>query len=101
MTHDHSLKGTEGLLSTYRHHRHRQLGLFEDLIVFRILGERRKLREPRPHSTGLRISGGEKIPSTLLVLPRIAGKVIPNPVEVHTLPACHQPFGDRSLNVEV
>src|SRR5260370_7530578 len=101
MTHDHSLKGTEGLLSTYRHHRHRQLGLFEALIVFRILGERGKLSEPRPHSTGWRISGGEKIPSSLVGLTRIAGKVIPNPVEVDTLPACHQPFGIRSMKVEV
>src|SRR5260370_32888757 len=66
-----------------------------------MLGERRKLREPRPHSTGLRISGGEKIPSSLVGLTRIAGKVIPNPVEVDTLPACHQPFGIRSMKVEV
>src|ERR1700733_15498939 len=60
MTHDHSLLGTEGLLSTNRHHWHRQLRLFEDLIVLRILREGCELREPCPHSTRLRISGSKK-----------------------------------------
>src|SRR5580704_11495146 len=59
MTHDHSLQGTEGLLSANRHHRHRQLRLFEDLIILRILRESSELREPGPHSTRLSISGGK------------------------------------------
>src|SRR5882672_11239389 len=101
MPHDHSLEGTEGLLSPYRHHRHSQLGLFEDLVVLRILGERGKLREPGPHSTWLRVSGGKEISGGLVRLTRIAGKVVPYPVEVNTLPACHQPFCVRSMEVEV
>ena len=57
MPHDHGLEGAKRLLPTYRHHRHRQLRLFEDLVVLRILGESRKLREPCPHSTWLPLPG--------------------------------------------
>src|SRR6267143_3019754 len=101
MTHDHCLEGAEGFLSTHCHHRHCQLRLFEDLVVLRILGERGKLREPSPHSTRLRVSGGKEISGGLVRLTRIAGKVVPYPVEVNTLPACHQPFCVRSMEVEV
>src|SRR6202030_2940156 len=82
MTHDHSLQGTEGFLSTNRHHRHRQLGLFENLIIFRILRERGELREPCPHATRLSISSGKEIPGVLVRLPRIGGKVVPYPVKI-------------------
>src|SRR6266853_3162070 len=101
MTHDHSLQGTEGLLSTYRHDGHSQLRFFEDLIVLRILGERSKLSEAGPHSAWLRVSGGKEISGDLVRLTSIAGKVIPNSVKVDTLPACHQPFRVRSMEVEV
>src|SRR5690242_2860934 len=100
MTHDHSLHGTEGLLSTYRHHRHRQLRLFENL-VFGILGERSELSEAGPHSAWLRVGGGKEISGGFVRLTRIAGKITPYPVEVDALPACHQPFGIRSMEVEV
>src|SRR5438132_14337981 len=101
MTHDHRLEGAKRLLPTYRHHRHRQLRLFEDLVVLRILGESRKLREPGPHSTWLRVSSGKKISGDLVRLTSIAGKVIPYSVKVDTLPPCHQPFCIRSMEVEV
>src|SRR6266853_6955523 len=101
MTHDHSLQGTEGLLSTYRHHRHRYLRLFENLVVFGIPGERSKLSEAGPHSAWVRVSGGKEISSDLVRLTAIAGKVIPYSVKVDTLPACHQPFRVRSMEVEV
>src|SRR5882672_6840117 len=101
MPHDHSLEGTEGLLSPYRHHRHSQLGLFEDLVVLRILGERGKLREPGPHSAWLRVCGGKEIPGGLVRLTRITGKVIPYSVKVDTFPTCHQSFRIRSMEVEV
>src|SRR6266481_7025951 len=101
MTHDHSLERTEGLFSAYRHHRHSQLGLFEDLIVLRILGERGKLREPSPHSTWLRLRSSKEISVSLVGLTRIAGEVVPYPVQVDTLSACHQPFRIRSMEVEM
>src|SRR5438477_10730318 len=101
MAHDYSLQRTEGLFSPYRHHRHGQLGLFEDLIVLRILGESGKLREPGPHSTWLRVSGGKEISGGLVRLSRIAGKVVPYSVKVDTLAARHQPFCIRSMEVEV
>src|SRR5882762_5229938 len=101
MTHDHCLEGAEGFLSTHCHHRHRQLRLFEDLVVLRILGERGKLREPSPHSTRLRVSSSKEISGGLVRLTRIAGKVVPYPVKIDTLPACHQPFRIRSMEVEV
>src|SRR5207249_5128172 len=101
MTHDHCLEGTEGLLSTHRHHRHCQLRLFEDLVVLGILRERGKLREPGAHSTWLRVSGRKEISGGLVRLTRIAGKVIPYPVKVDTLSACHQPFRIRSMEVKV
>src|SRR5579872_4723428 len=101
MTHDHCLKRTEGLLSPDRHHRHRQLGLFEDLVVLRILRERGKLREPGSHSPWLRVSRGKKISGGFVWLTRITGKVIPYPVKVDTLPACYQAFRVRSMKVEV
>src|SRR6266568_2039701 len=86
MTHDHRLEGAEGLLSTYRHHRHRQLHLLENLVVLRILGECGKLREPCPHSTRLRVGGRKEISGGLVRLTRVAGKVVPYPVKVDTLP---------------
>src|SRR6202165_2062532 len=101
MTHDHSLEGTEGLLSTHRHHRHGQLRLVEDLVVLCILGKRGKLRESGPHSTWLRLSGDKEISGGLVRLTRIAGKVVPYPVKVDTLPTCHQPLRIRSMEVEV
>src|ERR1700737_3655701 len=101
MTHDHSLERTEGLLSTYRHHRHSELRLFEDLVVLRILSECGKLREPGPHSTWLRVSGGKEISGGLVRLTRIAGKVVPYPVKVNTLPPCPHPLRIRSMEVEV
>src|SRR5260370_25082567 len=101
MTHDHSLKGTEGLLSTYLHPRHSELRLFEGLIVLRILGERGKVLEGGPNASWLRVSGGKEVSGGLVWLPRIAGKVIPYPVKIDTFPACHQPFGIRSMKVEV
>src|SRR5689334_12975989 len=101
MPHDHSLEGAKRLLPTYGHHRHRQLRLFEDLVVVCILGESRKLREPGPHSAWLRVSGGKEISSGLVGLTWIAGKVIPYPVKVDTLPACYKPFRIRSMEVEV
>src|SRR6266581_640109 len=101
MPHDYGLEGAKRLLPTYRHHRHRQLRLFEDLVVLRVLGESRKLREPGPHSTGLRVSGGIEISGGLVRLARIGGKVVPNPVTVNKLPASHQPFRIRSMEVEV
>src|SRR5882724_570796 len=101
MTHDHSLEGAKGLFSTYRHYRHSQLRLFEDLVVLRILGERGKLREPGPHSAWLRVCGGKEIPGGLVRLTRITGKVIPYSVKVDTFPTCHQSFLIRSMEVEV
>src|SRR5437660_10496121 len=101
MTHDHSLHGTEGLLSTYRHHRHSQLRFFTDPVVLCVLRERRKLSEPGPHPARLRISGGKEISGGVVRLTRIAGKVIPYPVKVDTLSACHQPFRVRSTEIEV
>src|ERR1700746_1356355 len=88
MPHDYGLGGTKRLLPTYRHHRHHELRLFENLIVFGILGERSKLSEPGPHSTWLRVSSGKEISSGLVRLTRIRRKVIPYPVKVDTLPAC-------------
>src|SRR5208283_3046947 len=101
MTHDHSLQGTEGLLSADRHHGHSQLRLFENLVVLRILGERGKLREPSSHSPGLRIGSGKKISGGFVWLTRIRRKVIPYPVKVDALSACHQPFRIRSMKVEM
>src|SRR5260370_30821890 len=101
MPHDYGLEGAKRLLPTYRHHRHRQLRLFEDLVVLRILGESRKLREPGPHSTWLRVSSGKKISGGFVRPTWIARKVIPYSVKVDTLPACHQPFFIRSMEVEV
>src|SRR5580704_16050708 len=101
MTHDHSLQGTEGLLSADRHHRHSQLRLFEDLVVPRILGERGKLGEPGSHSPWLRISRGKEISGIFVWLTRIGRKVIPYPVKVEALTACHQPFRIRSVKVEM
>jgi hypothetical protein len=75
--------------------------LLENLVVFGILGERSKLSEASPHSTRLRVSGGKEISGGLVRLTRIAGKIIPYPVKVDTLPACHQPFRIRSMEVEV
>jgi len=89
VTHDHGLKRTEGFLSADCHHGHRQLGAFEDLVVFRILGEGGKLCEPGPHSTRLRISRGKEVSGGLVWLTRIARKVIPYSVKVDTLPARH------------
>src|SRR6266436_3055598 len=77
MPHDYGLEGAKRLLPTYRHHRHRQLRLFEDLVVLRILGESRKLREPGPHSTWLRVSRGKEISGGFVGPTWIAGKVIP------------------------
>jgi hypothetical protein len=65
MTHDHSLEGTERLLPIYGDNRHGQLGLFEDLVVLRILRECGKLREPGPNSTWLRICCGKEISGVL------------------------------------
>ena len=90
MTHDDGLKGTEGLLSTYGQNRHSQLGLFEYLIVFRILRECGKLREAGPHSTGLRVSGSKEISGGLVWLTRIGRKVIPYPVKVKYAPGLPQ-----------
>src|SRR5437667_11765822 len=101
MPHDYGLEGAKRLLPTYRHHRHRQLRLFEDLVVLRILGESRKLSEPGPHPARLRISGSKEISGGVVRLTRIAGKVIPYPVKVDTLSACHQPFRVRSTEIEV
>src|SRR6266702_400972 len=101
MTHDHSLEGAEGLLSTYRHHRHRQLRLFENLVVLRILRESGKLREPGPHSTWLCVSGSKNISGGFVRFAWVGGKVVPNPVKVNTLPASHQAFRIRSMEVEV
>src|SRR5437879_11723224 len=101
MTHNHSLQRTEGLLSTYRHHRHCQFRLFEDLIVLRILRESGKLREPGSHSTRLRVSGGKEISGGLVRLPSIGRKVIPTPVKVDTFPTRHRPFRTGSTKVEV
>src|SRR5207253_11478309 len=92
MPHDYGLEAAKRLLPTYRHHRHRQLRLFEDLVVLSILGESRKLREPSPHSTWLRVSSGKKISGGFVGLTWIAGKVIPYSVKVDTLPPRHQPF---------
>jgi hypothetical protein len=53
---------TEGFLSANRHHRHRQLRLFEDLVILRILRKGGELREPGPHSTRLRnVAGSTKL----------------------------------------
>src|SRR5258707_7300522 len=101
MPHDYGLEGAKRLLPTYRHHRHRQLRLFEDLVVLRILRESRKLREPGPHSTWLRVSGGKEISGVFVGLTGISGKVIPYPVKIDTLSACHQPFRVRSTEIEV
>src|SRR3984893_17743658 len=101
MPHDYGLEGAKRLPPTYRHHRHRQLGLFEGLVVLRILGESRKLREPGPHSTRLRVRSGKKISGDFVGPTWIAGKVIPYSVKVDTLPARHQPFCIRSIEVEV
>src|ERR1700722_4050749 len=101
MPHDYGLEGAKRLLPAYRHHRNRQLRLFEVLVVLRILGESRKLREPGPHSTWLRVSGSKKISGGFVGLTWIAGKVIPYSVKVDTLPARHQPFCIRSTEDEV
>src|SRR5258708_21829637 len=101
MRDDYGLEGAKSLLPTHRHHSHRQLRLCEDLVVLRILGESRKLREPGPHSTGLRVSGGKKNSGGFVGPTWIAGKVIPYSVKVDTLPARHQPFCIRSMEVEV
>src|SRR5437879_4875763 len=101
MTHNHSLKRAERLLSTDRHHRHSQLRLFEDLVIFRILRERGKLREPGTHSTWLRVRGGKEISRVFVRLTRICRKVIPYSVKVDALTACHEPFRIRSMKVEM
>src|SRR6267154_5851794 len=101
MPHEYGLEGSKRLFPTYRHHRHSQLRLFENLVVFGILGERSKLSEAGPHSAWLRVSGGKEISGDLVRLTSIAGKVIPNSVKVDTLPAGHQPFRIRSMEVEV
>src|SRR5216683_6762745 len=87
MPHDYGLEGAKRLLPTHRHHSHRQLRLFEDLVVLRILRESGKLREPGPHSARLRVSGGKKISGGFVGPTWIAGKVIPYSVKVDTLPA--------------
>src|SRR5713101_424603 len=101
VTHDHSLKGTERLLSTNRHHRHSQFGLFEDLVVLRILGEGGKLCEPGPHSAWLCVGRGKEISGVFVWFTWISSKVIPYPVKVDTLAACYQAFRIRSVKVEV
>src|SRR6266699_5182646 len=101
MPHDYGLEGAKRLPPTYRHHRHRQLRLYEDLVVLRILGERSKLSEAGPHSAWLRVNGGKEISGGFVGPTWIAGKVIPYSVKVDTLPARHQPFCIRSREVEV
>src|SRR5260370_5009626 len=99
MTHDHSMHGTKGLLSTYRHHRHSQLRFFKDPVVLCVLRERRKLSEPGPHPARLRISGSKEISGDVVRLTRIAGNVIPYPVKVATLSACDHPFSVRATAI--
>src|SRR5258708_37012683 len=92
MTHDHRLEGAEGLLSTYRHHRHRKLRLFENLVVLRILRVSGKLREPGPHSARLRVSDGKEISGGFVGLTRIGGKIISYFVGINTFPARPMPL---------
>src|SRR5258708_33640465 len=101
MTHDHRLEGAEGLLSTYRHHRHRKLRLFENLVVLRILRESGKLREPGPHSARLRVSDGKEISGGFVGLTRIGGKIIPYYFLVSTVPGRHLPLRIRAMGDEV
>src|SRR5258708_19575485 len=99
MPHDYGLEGAKRLLPTYRHHRHRQLRLFEDLVVLGILGESRKLREPGPHSTGLCVSGGKKISSGFVRLTWFALKSVPHPLKLNTPPPPPPPFPSRTTQI--
>src|SRR2546429_9826340 len=92
MPHDYGLEGAKRLLPTYRHHRHRQLRLFENLVVLRILRESGKLREPGSHSARLRVSGGKEISGGFVGRTRIGGKIISYFVKVDKLPGRHQPL---------
>src|SRR5258708_39812863 len=101
VTHDPRLERAEGFLAPHRHYRHGQLRLFQDLVVFCILGERGKLREAGPHSTWLRVSGCKEISGSLIGLARIAGKVVPYSVKVDTLSTCDQALRIGTVEVEM
>src|SRR2546429_4839735 len=91
MPHDYGLEGAKRLLPTYRHHRHRQLRLFENLVVLRILRESGKLREPGSHSARLRVSGGKEISGGFVGRTRIGGKIISYFFKEDNSPAPPQP----------
>src|SRR5207253_6231828 len=55
------LQCAEGLLAAHSEHRHRELRLFEDFVVLRILGKGGELRKASPHSSRLSIGRREKV----------------------------------------
>src|SRR5215469_8309598 len=84
-SHDHSLQRAKGLLAAHSEHRHRELCLFEDFVVLRILGKGGELRKASPHSSRLSISRREKVSGGFVGLAGIACKVIPYAVKIDSL----------------
>src|SRR4029077_16830655 len=92
---------TKRLLSADSQYGHRQLHPLENFIILCVLGKRRELGEPSPHSAWLCISGGKEISGRLVRLGQIASEVIPNSIEVDALAASHEPFGIRTMKIEM
>src|SRR5580700_6047069 len=84
VAHDYGLQRTERLLATHSQHGDRQLSLFEDLVVLRVLRESGELRKARSHSSWLCVGRREKVSRGLIWLAGIAGEVIPNAVKINT-----------------
>src|ERR1700756_1016224 len=87
VTHNHGLQSAERLLSAHSKHRHGELLLLEDSIIFRILRERGKLREPSSHSSWLCVGCCEEVSGCFVRFFRIGGEVIPDSVEVNAFAA--------------
>src|SRR5207244_5053379 len=84
VAHDHGLQCAEGLLAAHSEHRHRELRLFEDFVVLRILGKGGELRKASPHSSRLSIGRREKVSGGFVGLAGISCEVIPYRSEEHT-----------------
>src|SRR5207244_10922808 len=82
-------------------HRHRELRLFEDFVVLRILGKGGELRKASPHSSRLSIGRREKVSGGFVGLAGISCEVIPYAVKIDSLTARDQPFRGRSISMKV
>src|SRR5256886_17494982 len=98
VAHDHVLQCAEGLLAAHSEHRHRELRLFEDFVVLRILGKGGELRKASPHSSRLSIGRREKVSGGFVGLAGISCEVIPYAVKIDSLTARDQPFRGRSID---